>query len=72
MSRTDRHRPVPVQLADPAEQNKAHRGTAELHLLHNTCACPEVCSAWRRPARRKARRSGERELRAAIRDALEQ
>ena len=69
MSRTDRHRPVPVQLADPDERNKARRGTTEMHLLHGTCAC-KVCSGWRRAARREARRQGKRALRLDVIEAF--
>jgi hypothetical protein len=70
MSRTDRHRPYRVQLADPVERNRKRTSDGAEHLLHNTCACV-TCSWWRAPERRRRRRMLSRDLAERIRDASE-
>ncbi|RYZ17206.1 MAG: hypothetical protein EOO70_02620 [Myxococcaceae bacterium] len=70
MSRTDRHRPMWVQLADPEEHNKAPDWLGRPQLLHKCCGC-YMCSrdAFQVPERRQQRLKGRRQLRRYLRGA---
>jgi hypothetical protein len=72
MSRTDRHRPHRVQVADPYERHRWHRisdhhWTTLWPLYRFGCRSNCYCSSyWTRIERRHVRHTGQRRLREAI------
>lgn len=70
MSRTDVHRPWPVQQNDPHNRHRLRRFQTwstelpELVPLYNVCGCPG-CTArvWRHQQRRRDRYAWKRQLR---------
>lgn len=72
MSRTDVHRPWPVQRDDPHNRHRLRRFQTwsteppELIPLYNICGCP-MCTqrVWYAQERRRARYAGRREARRA-------
>ncbi|GAB3463896.1 hypothetical protein AB1207_11870 [Kineococcus endophyticus] len=68
MSRTDRHRPQRVQVADPAEPHRVQGSADHVWLLHRACGHPG-CSL--RPESRRANRRERRAARQAARAVVE-
>ncbi len=75
MSRTDRHRPHQVQVADQAEQNfywfdsgGSWGWTKAFH--HRTCGC-RLCGGyyWRKESNRKRRHEDRRKARKVLKGA---
>ena len=70
MSRTDRHRPYRVQLADPTERNRYGYSSGHQYvevLAHNSCGCwsctdPFAWEGGQRAVNKRTRRGARRDI----------